>query len=75
MDDMDDISFRLRVSKLEAKRELCEIERSALLREINSRLTSLSRRAEALAKRRVLATESAKITEELKQIRRPAKRS
>ena len=48
MDDMDEIRFRLRVSELEARLALCEIEAAALSREIASSLTSEKRREEAI---------------------------
>jgi hypothetical protein len=71
MEPMDDINRRLRVSRLEAKRELIEIERDALLNEINSSLTSQDRREEAFARREELMSQWNGIMEELEILRRP----
>jgi hypothetical protein len=66
MSDLDDIHRRLRISKLQAKRELLEIECAALMREIASPLTSQDRREEAVARRTKLSEQCTEITEELK---------
>ena len=47
MDQMNEVRLRMRVSKLEARLALVEIETAALSREIASPLTSERRRAEA----------------------------
>ena len=47
MDEMDEIRLRMRVSRLEARLALLEIEAAALSREIASPLTSERRREEA----------------------------
>jgi hypothetical protein len=44
MDEMDEIQYRLRISKLEAKLPMRQIEATALPREIHSPLTSAPRR-------------------------------
>ena len=63
---MDDIRRRLKVSNLEARRKLLEIERDALMHEITSPLTGLSRREEVLMLREELLSQWAEIVEELK---------
>jgi hypothetical protein len=47
MEDLDEIRLRMKISKLEARLALREIEIAALNREINSPLTSLERRYKA----------------------------
>jgi|HubBroStandDraft_2_1064218.scaffolds.fasta_scaffold481483_2 hypothetical protein len=47
MDEMDQIRYRLRISMLEAKLALAQIEAAALAREIRSPLTSAQRRQQA----------------------------
>ena len=71
MDELDDIKRRLQFSHLMAKKELLEIERASLLREVTSALTSQDRREEAMMRRFFLATESAKISEQLKTLGDP----
>jgi hypothetical protein len=68
MDEIDDIRHRLRVSNLQARQELLEIERTSLLREINSSLTSQDRRTEAITKRDELTTQWAEVVEELQAL-------
>ena len=65
MDDMDEIRFRLRVSRLETRLALCEIEAAALSREIGSSLTSERRREEAIECRDTALTEGRTIMTEL----------
>lgn len=48
MDDLDNVRLRMRIANLEARRELCEIEQSALSREINAPLTSEAAREAAM---------------------------
>lgn len=71
MDERDDIHWRLRVSSLQAKREMLEIERAALLREINSSLTPEKQRDEALERRLVLAEQCGEITKQLEALGSP----
>lgn len=66
MDELDDIRRRLRVSNLQARRELLEIERDALMHEITSPLTGQDRRAEVFMLRDELKSQWAKVVEELK---------
>jgi hypothetical protein len=66
MDEMDDIRRRLRVSKLQGQRDLLEIERDALIREITSPLASQERREEVFMLRDELKSKCAKVVEELK---------
>jgi hypothetical protein len=65
MVNFDDIHHRLKVSNLQAKRELIEINRAALLREVRSPLTSQDRREEVFALCDELMIKWAKIVEEL----------
>lgn len=51
LDDMDEIRIRLRISNLEARLAMREIEIAALSREIASPLTSSKRREEATERR------------------------
>ena len=71
MDERDDIHWRLRVSSLQAKREMLEIERAALLCEINSWLTPQKRRDEALQRRQALAEQCGELTKQLELLGDP----
>jgi hypothetical protein len=53
MDDLEDVRRRMRMSNLEARLELHEIEIAALNKKIASPLTSPRRREEALERRDV----------------------
>ena len=66
MDELHDILRRLWVSDLQARRELLEIERDALMHEITSPLTSQDRRKEAFVLRDELMSQWAEVVEELK---------
>ncbi len=66
MADLQDILRRLWVSDLQARRELLEIQRDALMHEINSPLTSQERRAEVFVLRDELMSQWAEVVEELK---------
>ena len=66
MADLQDILRRLWVSELQARRELLEIQRDALMREINSPLTSQDRRAEVFVLRDELMSQLSEVVEELK---------
>jgi hypothetical protein len=65
MDYSNDIRRRLKISTLQARRELLEIERDALVREIDSPKTSLARKAEAFTLCNDLADRWAKVVKEL----------
>jgi hypothetical protein len=69
MDPMDDIRYRMRIANLEARRELHEIERAALTREIDSPLTGTPARKSAMERRDVLLSEWAEIVDELQTLR------
>jgi len=69
MDHLDDIRYKMRVSKLEAKLALREIDNAALTREIRSPLISYERRTEAFQRREALQGEWSEIMEELKGLR------
>lgn len=60
MDEIDDIKHRLQFSKLLAKKELLEIERAALVREITSPFTSQDRKEEVVMRRTYLAANATK---------------
>jgi hypothetical protein len=68
--ELDEIRWRLRVSNLEARVELREIEAAALTREITSPLTSAARQAEAMQRRQTLLTEASELKAELDQMHR-----
>ena len=68
MDDLDELHRRMRIANLEARRELCEIERDALTGEINSSLTSEQARKAAARRRDLLWTEWVEIVEEMKSL-------
>ena len=70
MDPLDDIHCRMRISSLEARRELREIERVALSREIDSMRTTANAREAAMKRCDVIAEECAEIAEELKILHR-----
>jgi hypothetical protein len=69
MDQMDDIRYRMRVANLEARRELHEIERAALTREIDSPLTSALGRKTAIERRDAVLSKWAEIVQELQNLR------
>lgn len=70
MDDLDDIRYRMHVTKLESRLALLEIETAALAREISSPLTSSTRRAVAADTRETLQAEWSEIMEELQKLRK-----
>lgn len=65
MNDFDDVRRRLLISNLQAKRELCEMERIALMREIQSPLTPQDRIEEAVERRVELRKQCEEITARL----------
>lgn len=69
MDNLDNIRYRMRVTKLEARLALREIECAALTREINSPLTSTTRKTEAAESRESMQAEGAEIMQELTELR------
>ena len=69
-DDIEDIRRRMRISNLEARLALQEIEAEALKREINSPLTSAQKREDATRRRDFALTEASAITVELDEMRR-----
>lgn len=69
MNDLDDIRYRMRISNLEARLALREIECAGLIREINSPLTSSNRRIEAMEKWETLQDQVSEIKEEVKELR------
>ena len=70
MDDLDEIRFRLKISNLEARLALVEVEICALEREINSRRTSYERTVEARGSLDAARSEQANLLAELGQMRR-----
>jgi hypothetical protein len=70
MDEMDEIRYRLRISKLEAKLALTQIEAAALAREIRSPLTSAPRRAQATERHEGALAESSRLQDDLNAMRR-----
>ena len=68
-DEIDEIRWRLRVSNLEARIELREIEAAASIREIASPLTSAPRKTELAQRRLDLLREAAALKTELDQMR------
>ena len=64
-DETEDIHRRMRISNLEARLALYEIDAAALLREIMSPLTSAKRRAEAIQLQEIALTEVSAIKAEL----------
>ena len=69
IDDLDEIRCRMRLSNLEARIELRDIEATALFREINSPLTSAPRRTELTRRRDSLLTEVSELKVELDKVR------
>ena len=69
MDQLDEIRCRMRLSNLEARIALREIEAAALTREINSPLTSGTRRTELIQSRDLMLTEVSKLKAELDKLR------
>jgi hypothetical protein len=68
--EIDEIRWRMRVTNLEARIELREIDIAAFTREIASPLTPAARRAELTARRTALGAEVFKLKAELDQMRR-----
>jgi hypothetical protein len=58
----------MQITNLQARRDLCEIERTALDREIKYPTTSADRRAEATNRRDEVLAEWAEIVSELKSL-------
>jgi hypothetical protein len=67
--EIDEIRWRLRVSNLEARIELREIEAAAFSRQIASRFTSPARQTELAQRRLDLLSEAANLRAELNQMR------
>lgn len=70
MDEMDEIRLRMRVSKLEARLALLEIEAAVLSREIASPLTPERRRQEAKESRDTALAQGRTIMTELESLRK-----
>jgi hypothetical protein len=70
MDELGEIRRRLRISNLEARLALREIEAAALTREITSPLTSANRKGEAIQSRDAALTEASVIKADLDEMRR-----
>ena len=68
--ELDEIRWRMRVTNLEARIELREIDAAACTREIASPLTPATRRSELIAHRAATLTEVSKLKAELEQVRR-----
>jgi hypothetical protein len=73
--EIDDIRRRLQFSHLLAKRELLEIERDSLRREVYSPLTSQDRREEVMSRRFEIARQCDEISMQLKIMGDPRKSS
>ena len=69
-DELDEIRWRMRISNLEARVELREIEAAASTREITSPLTSATRRTELIQRRDALITEVSELNAELERSRK-----
>lgn len=69
-DELDEIRWRMRVTNLEARIELREIDAAAFTREIASPLTPATRRGELIAHRAGTLLEVSKLKTELEQVRR-----
>lgn len=69
MDALDDITYRMRVCKLESALALREIEQAALTREIGSPSTIPARKVEAIERRDESLTEWSQILTELTALR------
>lgn len=70
MNDLEDLRRRMRITNLEARLDLHEIEIAAFDRELASALTSRDRKAEATERRDALLRERCEIKTELDQMRR-----
>ena len=69
-DEMDEVRIRMRISNLEARLAMREIEIAALNREIGRPLTSSIRRAEATEQRDAEQADWWRIKAELDELRR-----
>jgi hypothetical protein len=69
MEFQEEIRLRLRISKLEAQVELCDIERVDLKRILNSPRTSPAELSEALQRAEILERDFAKLSQALKELR------
>ena len=69
-DNLDEIRIRMRISNLEARLEMLEIEIAALDREIASPLTPSKRMAEATERRDAGRVIASGINAELEELRR-----
>jgi uncharacterized coiled-coil protein SlyX len=70
IDEIEDIRRRMRISNLEARLALQEIEAAALNREINSPLTYAQKREDATRRRDFALTEASAIKAELDEMYR-----
>ncbi len=70
MDALEEIRLRMRITNLEARMELQEIEIAALNREIGSPLTTLDRKNEARERLDAAWNERADVYTELTEVRR-----
>lgn len=69
-DELDEIRWRMRVTNLEARVELREIEAAAFTRELKSPLTPEPRRTELTRRRGAILAEVFELKAELEQMRR-----
>ena len=67
--ELDDIIYRMRITKLESKLALREIERECLNRQIATRTLTSDRHVEAKERRDQLQTECAQLLTELETVR------
>lgn len=70
MDQIDELHIRMRISNLEARVALREIEIASLDRNINSPLTSARRKSVAGERKNAALVELSEIKDELEQVRR-----
>lgn len=69
-DDTEDAHRKVRSAALEVRRERCEIEVTALNREVYSPLATAQEREAAMERRDTLLAEWAQIVDELQRLRR-----
>ncbi|MGA8669684.1 MAG: hypothetical protein WB679_07400 [Terracidiphilus sp.] len=67
--ELEDIIYRMQITKLESKLALREIERESLNREIATRTLTPDRHVEAIERRDELQTECAQLLTELETLR------
>jgi hypothetical protein len=69
MDDTEELHLRMQVTNLEARLEMCEIERADLRRILKTPLSSSARISEGLKRSRTLEEQARTLSQQLEKLR------